>query len=408
MADTLSPRVILIRSREDATREMRAIGVCDGGIDAMRDKAETLVIKVSGVTVPVAHILKQQMLSLGGEAAVHQHVLTHAVESSDVLIMGTPLQMNRLVERLSFQPFDVPALGERIAEITRAMRAPGIPTLRARDFALDIGKRVHVVGIVNVTPDSFSDGGLYLNPTEAAAHALTLIEDGADVIDIGGQSSRPGSEPVSEDEELKRVVPVIEALGEEWPGLISVDTYRSRVAAEALEAGAAIVNDISAFSFDPEIAGVTAGFGAACILMHMQGSPLNMQEAPQYDDLMGEIAGVLSDAIKRARAAGIGDDQIVVDPGIGFGKTTEHNLTILRRLPELKVLGAPILVGPSRKSFIGKVLDLAVDERLEGALAATAYAVAQGARLVRVHDVKPVVRAVRMVEACIASPVERS
>ncbi len=404
MADVLSPRVILIQSREDAAREMRAIGVCDGGIDAMEGKAETVVIKVTGVVVPVAHILKQQMLSLGGEAAVHQNVLTHAVESSDVLIMGTPLQINRLVERLSYQPFDVPSLGERIAEIMKAVRASGTRTLRARNFTLDLGKRVHVVGILNVTPDSFSDGGLYLHPTEATAHALTLIEEGADVIDVGGQSSRPGSEPISEEEELKRVIPVIRALADEWQGPISVDTYRSRVATEALDAGAAIVNDISAFSFDPGIADVVAGFGAACVLMHIQGSPLNMQEAPRYDDLMGEIAHVLNDAIRRARAAGIGSDQIVIDPGIGFGKTTKHNLAILRRLPELKVLGAPIMIGPSRKSFIGNVLDLAVDERLEGTLAATAYAVVQGARLVRVHDVKPVVRAVRMVEACIASP----
>ena len=404
MADVLSPRVILIQSREDAAREMRAIGVCEGGIDAMQGKAETVVIKVSGVAVPVAHILKQQMLSLGGEAAVHKSVLTHAIESSDVLIMGTHLQIDRLVERLSCQPFDVPSLGERIAEIMKAVRASGTRTLRARSFTLDIGKRVHVVGILNVTPDSFSDGGLYLHPAEATARALTLIEEGADVIDVGGQSSRPGSEPISEEEELKRVIPVIRALAEEWQGPISVDTYRSRVATEALAAGAAIVNDISAFSFDPGIVGVVAEAGAACVLMHIQGSPVDMQEAPRYNDLMGEIARVLSDAMKLAREAGIDDDQIVIDPGIGFGKTTQHNLAILRRLPELKVLGAPILVGPSRKSFIGNVLDLAVDDRLEGTLAAAAYAVVQGARLVRVHDVKPVVRAVRMVEACIAPP----
>jgi dihydropteroate synthase len=176
------------------------------------------------------------------------------------------------------------------------------------------------------------------------------------------------------------------------------------VAEEALKAGASIVNDITAFTGDPETARVTARFDAACVLMHMQGTPATMQDDPGYDDLMGEIARFLDSAVAAAVAAGVGDDQIVVDPGIGFGKTTAHNLAILRHLPELKVLGKPILVGPSRKGFIGRVLDLQVEERLEGTLAAAAYAVAQGARILRVHDVAPVVRAVKLVEACMSSP----
>jgi dihydropteroate synthase len=332
---------------------------------------------------------------------VHAHVLTHAVENSDVLIMGTPLQLRRLVERLSFQPFDVPALGERIAQIIDGMTRPPAARLRGKSFSLDLAERVHVMGVVNVTPDSFSDGGLYLQPTEALRHALALVEDGADIIDIGGQSTKPGSDPVTEDEEFKRVLPVVEMLAEEWSGPISIDTSSSRVAREALAAGAGIVNDIAALSGDPELAGVTAEHGAACILMHMQGTPATMQENPSYDDVMGEICGVLTEAVERAQTAGIGEDQIAVDPGIGFGKTTEHNLAILKHLPELGVLGKPIVIGTSRKGFIGNVLDLPVEERLEGTLATAAYAVAQGARIVRVHDVKPVVRAVRMVEACI-------
>jgi dihydropteroate synthase len=268
---------------------------------------------------------------------------------------------------------------------------------------MDLSERVHVMGILNVTSDSFSDGGTYERPTAAFERAMTMASEGADLIDVGGQSSRPGSQPVPEDEELIRVIPVIERIREAWDGPISVDTYRSRVAEEALRAGAAIVNDITALLAEPDIGAVVASAGAAVVLMHMQGTPATMQENPTYGDLIGEVAGFLRDAIERATAAGIGDDQIVIDPGIGFGKTTEHNLTILHRLPELSVLRKPVLIGPSRKRFIGNVLDLPVNDRLEGTLATVAYAVAQGARIVRVHDVAPAVRVVRMVEACVTA-----
>ncbi len=403
MTDILSPRALLIASREDAAREMLKIGVCQGGIDAMEGKARTLVIKVADATVPAAHVLKQQMLSLGGDAAVAKDVITHAVDSTDVLIIGTSRQMRDLTRKLSWQPFGLPELGERIGELLDALDGPGTSVLRAGPYTLDLSERVHFMGILNVTPDSFSDGGDYLRPTAAAERALAMIEEGADIIDIGGQSSRPGSEPVTEEEELKRVVPVIERLREEWDGPLSIDTYRARVAEEALLAGASIVNDITAFTAEPRIGRVTADAGAAAVLMHMQGAPATMQKSPSYEDLMGEVAFFLKAAVERAASAGLGDDQIAVDPGIGFGKTTQHNLAILRRLPELAVLGKPILVGPSRKSFIGNVLDLPVGERLEGTLATAAYAVAQGAKILRVHDVRPTVRAVRMVEACIAS-----
>ncbi len=403
MTDILSPRALLIASREDAAREMLKVGVCEGGGDAMEGKARTLVIKVADATVPAAHVLKQQMLSLGGDAAVAKDVITHAVDSTDVLLLGTPRQMRDLTRKLSWQPFGLPELGERIGELLDTLDGRGPSVLRAGSYTLNLSERVHFMGILNVTPDSFSDGGNYLRPTAATERALAMIEEGADIIDVGGQSSRPGSQPVTEDEELKRVVPVIERLRKEWDGPLSIDTYRARVAEEALLAGASIVNDITAFTAEPRIGRVTADAGAAAVLMHMQGAPATMQKSPSYEDLMGEVAFFLKAAVERAAAAGLGNDQIAVDPGIGFGKTTEHNLAILRRLPELAVLGKPILVGPSRKSFIGNVLDLPVGERLEGTLATAAYAVAQGAKILRVHDVRPTVRAVRMVEACIAS-----
>ena len=383
---------------------MLRIGVCDGGVDAMEGKARTLVIKVADASVPTAHVLKQQMLSLGGDAAVAKDVITHGVDSTDVLIMGTPRQMRGLVSKLSWQPFGLPELGDRISSLLDTLDGPGASVLRAGPHTLDLAERVHVMGILNVTPDSFSDGGEFLRPTAAAEQARRMIDEGADIIDVGGQSSRPGSQPVSEDDELERVVPVIRKVREEWDGPVSVDTYRARVAEEALAAGATMVNDITAFSAEPRIAEVTARAGAAAVLMHMRGTPATMQQDTAYDDLMGELAFFLGAAVDRALAAGVGDDQIAIDPGIGFGKTTEHNLAILRRLPELAVLGRPILVGPSRKSFIGNILDLPVEERLEGTLATVASAVVQGARILRVHDVRPTVRVARMVEACISSP----
>jgi dihydropteroate synthase len=403
MTQVLSPRILLVDSPEDAAREMRRIGVCDGGIDAMQGKARTLVIKVAGASIPAAHVLKQQMLSVGGDAAVAKDVITHAVDSTDVLIMGTPNQIRRLVEKLQWQPFGMPELGADIAALLDAVSESPSRVLRARGNKIDLGAAVRVMGVLNVTPDSFSDGGDYLQPTAAVDRALEMVEEGADIVDVGGQSSRPGSEPVSEDEELRRVVPVIERIHEAWPGPVSVDTYRARVAEAALEAGASIVNDITAMTAEPAMAGVVARYEAACVLMHMKGTPANMQDAPEYDDLMGEIALFLGNAASRAEEAGIGSDQIAVDPGIGFGKTTQHNLAILRHLPELKVLGKPVLIGTSRKSFIGNVLDLPLEQRLEGTLATAAYAVAQGARLLRVHDVRPVVRTVRMTEACMST-----
>lgn len=402
MADALSPRVILIESLDDAAREMRAIGVSEGGVRAMRGKATTLVVKVLDATVPSAHVIKQQMLSIGGDAAVARDVLTHGVDRTDVLIFGTVTQVALLAEKLSWQPFDLPELGVTIGKLVESVTRPPRRTFRAGRFLLDLDHHVHVMGVLNVTPDSFSDGARYPTPTAAVDRALEMIGEGADIIDVGGQSSRPGSKPVPESAELDRVVPVVERLAGSWDGPISVDTYRAQVARASLEAGAAIVNDITALSGDPLMTGVIAGAGAGCVLMHMLDTPETMQRDPSYGDLMGEIAGTLSRAIERAEGAGIDPGQIVVDPGLGFGKTTEHNLEILRRLPELEVLGRPILVGPSRKRFIGQVLDLPVGDRLEGTLAACAYAVAQGARIVRVHDVRPAVRAVRVVDACLS------
>jgi dihydropteroate synthase len=276
-------------------------------------------------------------------------------------------------------------------------------TLEIRGRRFTLGPRTWLMGVINVTPDSFSDGGAYFDAGKAVDRGLELAAEGADIIDVGGESTRPGSRPVAEAEEIGRVVPVIAALRARIPGLISVDTTKAAVAQAALDAGADIVNDTSAFRFDPAMPGVVARAEAGVVLMHMQGTPLTMQNAPHYDDLIGEVRAFLSDRLRVAAAAGIPAERVIVDPGIGFGKTLDHNLEILRRQEAFHTLGRPLLLGFSRKAFLGKILDRPPAERLEGTIAAAVLSVERGAHILRVHDAGPVARAVRTAEAILGS-----
>jgi dihydropteroate synthase len=267
-----------------------------------------------------------------------------------------------------------------------------------RDQRLVLGERSLIMGVLNVTPDSFSDGGAFFDVNRAVEHAQIMQDQGADVIDVGGESTRPGAEPVALEQELDRVIPVIMAL-KEWVSIpISVDTYKANVAKQALQAGAHIVNDISGLGFDPDMAGVVASSGAGLIMMHIRGEPRNMQKNPVYDHVVRDLIGFFRERIDYARKAGIDPRQIVIDPGIGFGKTLVHNYTLIRNLQDFKCLGYPILVGPSRKSFIGKALNLPVQERLEGTLAAVTACILNGADIVRVHDVKETMRAAHVAD----------
>jgi len=306
----------------------------------------------------------------------------------------------------------------RTVEALREVKPPSLPITELADFLdwflsppplrwklrsreLDLSTRTLIMGVVNVTPDSFSDGGQFLDPERAVEHGCHLAEAGADLLDIGGESTRPGAEPVPAEEEKRRILPVIEKLHGRVTVPLSVDTVKAEVARAALEAGAEIVNDISGFHFDPEMPAVVAEFRAGAVVMHIQGSPRDMQKAPHYRDVMEEILGYLAEGLTRGLAAGCQLEQLVVDPGIGFGKRWYDNYDIINRLLELSVLRRPVLIGASRKSFLGKILGVEAPQRLWGTLAAHTWAVLQGARVIRVHDVAEARQAAAVADAFV-------
>ncbi len=266
-------------------------------------------------------------------------------------------------------------------------------------YRISCARRPQVMGILNVTPDSFSDGGRFSNVERAVDHALRMEEAGADMIDVGGESTRPGAPPVSVKEECRRVLPVIEKLAKRLTIPLSIDTTKSEVAREAINAGASIINDVSGFTRDPEMFSIAADKKSGLVIMHAKGTPQTMQRRPRYHNLLDEIHQFLDRQIKKAIVCRIPKNRIVIDPGIGFGKTAKHNFTILRHLDSFADLGVPLLVGPSRKSFIGQILNLPVSERLEGTAAAAAIAIFQGAHIIRVHDVAFLTRVIRVAHA---------
>ena len=267
---------------------------------------------------------------------------------------------------------------------------------------LCLGARTRIMGIINCTPDSFSDGGQFDTVDKALAESMKMAHNGASIIDIGGESTRPGSGPVSFEEELERVLPVIEAIRRESDIWISIDTYKAPVAREALKAGADMINDISGLRFDTAMPKLAAEYEVPVIVMHILGTPTTMQIRPDYDNVVTDIYNYFSERIESLEKSGIGRDKILLDPGIGFGKTLEHNLSLLNNLEKFAKLERPVLVGPSRKSFLGTLLDLPVDDRLEGTAAAVVLAITRGAHVVRVHDVLEIARAVRVTDAILS------
>ena len=272
-------------------------------------------------------------------------------------------------------------------------------------YSLDLKKRTHIMGILNLTPDSFYKESRSTSITDALNRVEKIIDEGADIVDVGGESTRPFSEPVPEDEELRRILPVVKEITKNFNVPISIDTYKSSIAKAALEEGVSIINDISGLRFDPEMAKTVASTNAGLVIMHILGKPKTMQEKPAYKNLMKEIKITLEEGVNMAISSGISEERIIIDPGIGFGKEFSHNITILKRLEELKTLKKPLLLGLSRKSFIGKILDLPVEERLEGSLAASIIGIINGAELLRTHDIKETRRAVMVAEAIIKNPL---
>ncbi|MDR1615670.1 MAG: dihydropteroate synthase [Syntrophomonadaceae bacterium] len=366
------------------------IEVDAGSYEYLLPKGMFHCIKLKRIPCRAALIIKQEMLSKGGEAAISRNTLTlngFSEGHTDVLLMGTKKHYQRLTEKLKVQQFGLKNLADEIADIIDNSEQETLKLTLAGGKTLYLGKKTLIMGILNVTPDSFSDGGLYNNCAEAVNRALEMAEEGADIIDVGGVSSRPEAELADERTELRRLLPVLERLKTALPEsvLVSVDTFRAKVAEECLKAGADIINDIGRLQMDKRLKDVIGSYKAPAVLMHNR---MHFDQDRVYDDLIADIIGDLSQSIGEALASGVRKEQIIIDPGLGFGKDLKQNCMIIKHLADFKSLGRPILIGASRKSFIGGVLEAAVDQRLEGSLAAAAASIMNGANIIRVHDVK--------------------
>jgi dihydropteroate synthase len=381
------PRVLELGSLEDLRDEMVRLGVDPAGIAIMLPKGRLLCVRVMEVGFAQANILKQEMLSLGGECAHARGVVTAQSATSDVLLMGTRRHFQRLADKLGGQPFGLGEMATDIASTLDNYTLGCPPPLILPTGALHWGERTYIMGVLNVTPDSFSDGGRFRDNDAAVEHAKRMAHEGAHIIDIGGESTRPGSEGVTLEEELERVLPVVEGVVNGTALPVSIDTSKAEVARRALDMGACMINDVTALRGDPEMAPLAAERCVPVVLMHMLGEPRTMQEAPIYQDVMEELYRFFLERRDFAAGKGIRPDRLVLDPGIGFGKRLEDNVTILARLGEFRGIGLPLMVGTSRKRFIGDLSGAPVEERLPGTLASITAAVGAGADMVRVHDV---------------------
>lgn len=393
--------VLGITSPEDIRIEFERLKVTPHGIDIMLPKTRHYLVKIKGVMCVEANILKQEMLALGGDAALPRDTITGNKRLTDCVLIGTKTQLSKLEEKLAAQPFGLREIGPGIGRYIRGYDTPAL-TLACGRTELDLSHKTHVMGIVNCTPDSLSGDGFGQSgkpdPDAVAAYAQTIAEQGASIIDIGGESSRPGSMPVTAKEEIARVIPAIRAISKKTSFPISIDTYKPEVAKAALDNGATVINDICGLQ-NAKMARIASSYRAAVVIMHMRGRPRSMQKKPVYKDLLADINYFFRQRIETAVGLGISPDRIVLDPGIGFGKTVQHNLEILKRLSEFTVHGKPLLIGASRKNFIGVITGAPVREREEGTLASCVVAANNGASIVRVHNVQAAVRALSITDA---------
>lgn len=395
-------RVLDLDGRDALPAEMRAIGVPPAAVEALADRARPRVVRLEGVDGRAAALLRQEMLALGGECAIHRHVAAFDDTPRPVVLLGDAHTLGRLSERLAGGPFGLKEIGREVTAAVEGFDADVREPLRCAGRELPLGERTLVIGIINVTPDSFSGDGLGADADGAVEQAAAFVAAGADILDVGGESTRPGSEAVDLEEELDRTLPVVEALAG-LDAVVSIDTSKPEVARLAVAAGAGMINDVLGLRAEGMIEAVAETGAVACI-MHMRGEPRTMQQAPHYDDLMTEVYGFLAERVEAAVAGGVERDRLVIDPGFGFGKTVAHNLEILRRLRELRSLGLGVVVGTSRKSTIGTVLGgVPAGERLMGTAATCALAIANGADIVRVHDVAAMAQVARMTDAIMGA-----
>jgi dihydropteroate synthase len=386
----------LITKVTNPVEHLSRVGVDPASIPIFRNKGEFVSLLIYDVPAISANVIKQEMLAAGGDAAVHKHSITLKVQHTNVLTMGTLAQHKKLIEKLSLMHY------WNLDEIARDIKNCLFET-KVRTIELPSGRKLEfekplIMGIVNVTPDSFYAASR-VEKDKLIDFAARMIKEGVDIIDIGGESTRPGSDRISEEEELSRVVPAVEIVRKNFDVVISVDTYKAKVAEEALKNGAEMVNDVSALRFDPAMMDVLKTYKPAVVLMHMKGEPKTMQENPYYEDVVKEILYFFKERIEKLQQIGL-EDKVIIDPGIGFGKRLVDNLEIIRRISEFNSLKKPLLVGASRKSFIGQVLgNLPPEERLYGTLAVTAYCVLNGVDIVRVHDVKENLHVIKLIQA---------
>jgi dihydropteroate synthase len=391
-------RVLEWETLSEVARELEATESDPEGVGIMTRKGRIYPVRLDAVPLKAAPILKQELLSVGGDAAHARGVADHSVRETPVVMIGTWGQYSHLLPKLRRQPFQLRALADEVERVLRAYAGRLPREVRGAHRAIPIGDRPRVMGVINVTPDSFSDGGRFLDPPAAIAQAERLVSEGADLIDIGGESTRPGATPVSPEAEWGRIGPVLSALAGHLSVPISVDTRHPEVAARSVDGGADVINDVEGLRSE-EMRRVVARTGAAVVVMHMRGTPPTMQADLEYHDLRGEVYRALAEATDRARADGIDAGRILIDPGLGFGKSAEQSLELLLHLGELRGLGYPLVVGPSRKSFLsGGPGTGAASERLEAGLAAAVLAAERGAAIVRLHDVLPTVRAFALLE----------
>jgi dihydropteroate synthase len=395
-------RKIDLKTKKQGMAEFGLIGATVHGQHIMVNKVFPLALKVKGIKARAADILKQEMLSRMGDVVTSRDSLIQMEGLTDVIILGTEKSILSLAEKIKMQPFGLKKLSDDITAYLLQLSQFKIQktlSIGAKEFDLE-KEGALIMGILNITPDSFYDGGNYFTEKQYRARIDEIISQGAHIIDVGGMSTRPGSKPVSTREEIERIIPAIKAITKNYDIIISVDTYRSEVASQSVAAGASLINDISGFTMDDKMVQVVASSGASAVIMHMQGTPENMQEDPQYIDVIDDIYNFLYDQAETAKAAGVDPDRIIIDPGIGFGKKLQHNLEIISRLSDFTGMGYPVMVGASRKSFIGNILGGApATERLEGSIAAAVYAYINGASILRVHDVGATVSAIKVAKS---------